>query len=62
MTDNSPPTQANGVCAKLVFAAAKSTDAETIRYRFVDPKFPLGLATNLTLCRGGFCTNECAVK
>ena len=62
ITDNKPPTQANGVCAELVFAAAKTTDAAMIKERFVDPQFPLGLATNLTVCRGGFCSKECSVK
>jgi hypothetical protein len=62
LTDNSPPTQANGACLQQVFAAAKSTDAATIRLRFSDPSFPLGGAVNLTVCRGGFCQAECGVK
>ena len=37
-------------------AAAKSTDASTIKLRFVDPNFPLGRAVNMTLCRGSFCS------
>jgi hypothetical protein len=62
ITDNSGPTQANGVCAKLVLAAAKTNDAAIIRHRLLDPQFPLGRAANLTVCRGGFCSKECAVK
>ena len=31
LTDNSPPTQANGPCLQQVFAAAKSTDAATVK-------------------------------
>jgi hypothetical protein len=62
VTDNSPPTQANGVCLKQVFAAGKSTDAGAIRLRFMDAKFPLGLATRLAVCRGTYCTQECGVK
>lgn len=62
LTDNSPPTQANGVCLQQVFAAAKSMDAPTIRLRLGDNGFPLGGAVNLTVCRGGFCSTECGVK
>ena len=62
VTDDSPPTQANGVCLKQVVAAGKSTEAGTIRRRFMDAKFPLGLATTLVVCRGTYCTDECGVK
>lgn len=62
VTDNSPPTQANGVCLKQVLAAGKSADASAIRFRFMDPKTPLGLATTLVVCRGEYCTQECGVK
>lgn len=61
VTDNSPPTQANGLCRDLVFEGAKSTDAPTIKNRFVDPAFPLGRAVNLLSCRGTFCSEECGV-
>jgi hypothetical protein len=62
VTDNDPPTQANGVCLKQVFAAAKSSDARTVRLRFMDGKFPLALATILVVCRGEFCAQECGMK
>jgi hypothetical protein len=55
LTDNTPPTQANGPCLKQVLAAAKSTDAPTIRLRWSDPAYPVGGAVNLTVCRVGFC-------
>ena len=43
-------------------AAAKTEEASEIRYRFLDPKFPLGRAANLVVCRGGFCGKECSIK
>ena len=61
LTDNAPPTQANGPCLQQIFAAAKTTDAPTIRQRFVDPDYPLGRASNLVLCRGSFCAAECSL-
>ena len=61
ITDNDGPTKANGPCAALVLEAGKSKDAAEIRYRFSDPKYPLGLAANLTNCRGGFCAHECGI-
>jgi len=61
VTANEPPTQANGKCRDLVFEGGRSSDAPTIRHRFVDPVFPLGRAVNLTLCRGTFCATECNV-
>lgn len=61
VTSNTPPTQANGKCRDLVFEGARSTDAATIRHRFVDAAFPLGRAVNLTLCRGTFCAAECKI-
>ena len=61
VTSNTPPTQANGPCLQQIFAAAKSTDAATIKLRFIDPNFPLGRAVNLTSCRGSFCSVECSV-
>jgi hypothetical protein len=54
-TDNAPPTQANGPCLRQVLAAAKSTDAATVRLHFADPAFPIGGAVNLIVCRTGFC-------
>ena len=54
-TSNAAPTQANGPCLQQVFAAAKTMDAPTIKLRFIDNTFPLGLAVNLSLCRGSFC-------
>ena len=61
VTANEGPTRANGVCADKIYAAAKSTDANTIRHRFVDPQFPLGRAVGLLQCRGTFCASECKV-
>jgi hypothetical protein len=58
LTDNTPPTQADGLCLQQVFKAAQSMDAATIRLRFTDPAFPLGGATNLMVCRVGFCNYE----
>jgi hypothetical protein len=48
---------ANGACKAQVEAAAKSTDAGTIANEFVDPTFPVGLATNLIGCDA---TSSCA--
>ena len=62
VTSNAPPTQANGPCLSQIFAAAKTTDAATIKLRFIDPGFPIGRAVNLTSCRGSFCSDECNVK
>lgn len=60
--ETKPPEAANGVCAKLVYAAAKTTDPQKIRERFTDPQWPIGRAVNLTTCRGGFCPKECSIK
>jgi hypothetical protein len=46
-----------GPCKAQVEAAAKSTDSGTIANEFVDPSFPLGLATNLIGCDA---TTSCA--
>jgi hypothetical protein len=61
VTDNTPPTQANGPCLQQVFAAGKSMDAATINLRFIDPAFPLGRAVNLAACHSNFCSSECSV-
>ena len=61
VTSNTPGTQADGPCLQQVFAAAKSTDAATIKQLFVNPSVPLGRAVNLTSCRGTFCNVECSV-
>ncbi len=61
VTDNAPPTQANGPCLQQILAAGKSTDAATINLRFIDPAFPLGRAVNLAACRSNFCSSECGV-
>ena len=62
VTANEGPTRANGPCLDKIFAAGRSTDADTIRHRFVDATFPLGRAVNLALCRGTFCASDCKVK
>ena len=62
LTDTKGPTAPNGVCAKLLYQAAKTTDPTKIRERFGDATFALGRAVNLTTCRGGFCGKECSVK
>ena len=62
VTSNLPPTQANGPCLDAVFAAAKTTDAATIKLRFIDPSFPLGRAVNLVSCQGSFCSDECDLR
>jgi len=61
VTSNAAPTQANGPCVALVFAGAKSTDAATIKNRFVNSTYPLGAAVNLISCRGTFCPHSCSV-
>jgi hypothetical protein len=61
VTDNSGPTQANGPCAKLVFAAAKTSDADTIFRQFLNVDLPLGRAVRLTSCRGSFCSSDCKI-
>jgi hypothetical protein len=53
------PAAANGPCLEEVVAAAKSDDPTIIKARFVDPKFPIGLATNEASCLGSFCPSEC---
>ena len=58
LTDNTPPTQANGPCLQQILKAAKSMDAATVRLRFSDPAFPLGAAVNLMVCRGTFCAGQ----
>jgi hypothetical protein len=62
VTDNAPPTQANGPCLQQIFAAAKSMDAATINLHFIDPNLPLGRAVNLAACRSNFCSPECKVN
>ena len=62
VTDNAPPTQANGPCAKLVFAAAKSADADTVFQRFMSTDFPIGRAVRVTSCRGSYCSNDCKIR
>jgi hypothetical protein len=52
---------ASGPCVNEVMAAAKSSDLDDIRSRFVSATFPLGRAVNLMGCRGAFCSVECAV-
>ena len=61
-TSNDPVTQANGPCLQKVFAAAKTTDAASIKQRLVDPDYPLGRAVNLISCRGVFCAAECQIR
>jgi hypothetical protein len=58
LTDNAPPTQANGPCLQQVLKAAQSMDAATVRLRFTDPTFPIGGAVNLMVCRVQFCKYE----
>jgi hypothetical protein len=61
VTDNAGPTQANGPCVKQVFAAAKTSDADTIFHQFLNADLPLGRAARLTACRGTFCSGDCKV-
>ena len=58
---NSGPTQANGPCVKQVFAAARTSDADTIFHKFLDAELPLGRAARLALCRGSFCSADCKI-
>jgi len=53
---------ANGPCASLFIAAAKTDDPAQIQARFSSPNFPLGRAVNLSSCRGALCTDECGIK
>lgn len=62
LTNATGPLAANGPCLDRLIAAAKTSDPKLIRDRFVDAKFPLGRAVNLTSCRGSFCTGECQIK
>jgi hypothetical protein len=62
VTDNSGPTRANGPCVKQVFAAAKTTDAETIFRELLNPDLPIGRAVRLTSCRGNYCQNDCRIR
>lgn len=62
LTNATGPLAANGPCLDRLIAAAKTSDPKIIRDRFVDAKFPLGRAVNLTSCRGSFCTGECQIK
>ena len=48
--------------AAQVIAAAKSSDPTVIKTKFISPTSPLGRATNLTTCRGSFCSAECGIK
>jgi hypothetical protein len=61
VTDNSGPTQANGPCVRQVFAAAKTSDADTIFRQFLNADLPLGRAARVTSCRGSFCSSDCKV-
>jgi hypothetical protein len=62
MTDNSGPTQANGPCLQQIFAAAKTTDADTVYQRLMDIQFPVGRAVRVSSCRGSFCSNDCKIR
>jgi hypothetical protein len=50
---------AAGKCKAQVEKAAKSTEAEAIGNRFVDPAFPVGRAANLYGCKVALCGTEC---
>ncbi len=52
---------ANGPCVNEVLAAGKSGDPVTIQSRWVSGMLPLGRAVNLAVCRGSFCSSECAI-
>jgi hypothetical protein len=62
VTDNAGPTRANGPCVKQVFAAAKTTDADTIFRQLLNADLPIGRAARLTLCRGSHCLNDCKIR
>lgn len=49
---NSPPI---GPCVKQFTDAAKSTSAADVNSRFVDPRYPIGGAINLVICRATAC-------
>jgi hypothetical protein len=51
--------QASGLCKAQVEAAAKSIAPATIANEFVDPTFPIGLATNLAGCDHDSCPVVC---
>jgi hypothetical protein len=53
---------ANGACAAQFIAAAGTTDPVLIQNRFVSGAFPSGRAVNLNVCRGSFCSTECAIN
>jgi hypothetical protein len=57
-----PTSMANGPCLAQVQAAAGSTDPNVIHNQLTLPTSPLGRATNLSLCRGSFCSTECAIQ
>jgi hypothetical protein len=61
VTDNSGATQANGPCVREIFAAAKSSDADTVFKQFLNTELPIGRAVRLTSCRGNFCANDCKI-
>ncbi len=61
VTENSGPQRANGPCVEQVFAAAKTSDADTIFHQFLNAELPLGRAARVTSCRGSFCSNDCNV-
>jgi hypothetical protein len=61
VTDNSGATQANGPCVREIFAAAKSSDADTIFKQFLNAELPMGRAVRLTSCRGNFCADDCKI-
>jgi len=62
VTANAGPTQANGPCVKQVFAAAKTTDADTIFRQLLNAELPIGRAARLTLCRAVNCSNDCKIR
>jgi hypothetical protein len=51
---------ANGPCVAEVLAAAGTQVPGSVIVQFTSPASPLGRAVNLTTCRGGFCSAECA--
>ena len=46
---------ANGPCVKQFTDAAKSTTATDVNARFIDPRYPIGGAVNLVICRATAC-------
>ena len=52
-------TGANGMCKAEVEVAGKSTSAQILGERFVDPVFPVGRVFNLYGCKVAICTAEC---